>query len=268
MGAAGLSWATQAVVQWGALVLLFGIRPLVALSVLPATADPMLPATVRSQLAMVYAGFVATGAFLGGQQVALSLPGLLLLSLREGLIGLTLGCAGARVMWMAESMGALVDNMAGYNNIQLLNPSRTEQSTPLSDLMLQLVVVLVWSLGGMLVFFSVLNQTFLWWPLLAARPDWPDLSLAQGLDAFTQLMRWITAVSMPVLFLIAAIDIGLGLVSRVAKKVDTSAVGQPLKAAVALLSLSLFASVFAQDVQGYLALGDLTDWMQRWRGAP
>lgn len=259
-----LSKLALTVADWGALVLLYGIRPMVALEVFPATANPMLTGWVRRMLAMLYAAFAATGSYLAGQR-ALQFD--VLLTLREMLIGFTLGFAGGQMFWVAESMGALVDNMAGYNNVQLMNPSRSEQNTPLADLMMQLAVTVFWSLGGMLLLMGLLNSTYAWWPLFSRLPQWPDIALVFSQTWLAQFMQLVAAVSLPVLFLIAVVDIALGLVSRAAKNVDTSAVGQPLKAAAALMAMVLFSSVFVQDLHTYLSLDDLAAWMEHLRSA-
>jgi type III secretion protein T len=251
--------------DWGALVLLYGIRPLVALEVFPATANPMLGSTVRRMLAMVYAAFAATGSYLAGHR---ALQFELLLTLREALIGFTLGFAGGQMFWVAESMGALVDNMAGYNNVQLMNPSRSEQSTPVSDLMMQLAVTLFWGMGGMLLLFGLLNSTHAWWPLFSRLPQWPDIPLVFTQTWLAQFMQLVAAVSLPILFLIAVVDIALALVSRATKNVDTNPLGQPLKAAAAITAMVLFSSVFVQDFQTYLSLEDLSAWMAHLRSTP
>jgi type III secretion protein T len=251
--------------DWGALVLLYGIRPLVAMEIFPATAQPMLPDWVRRMLAMVYAAFAATGSYLAGQR-ALQFD--VLLTLREMLIGFTLGFAGGQIFWVAQSLGALVDNMAGYNNVQLMNPSRSEQNTPLADLLMQLAVTLFWGMGGMLLLFGLLNNTYAWWPLFGRLAQWPQIPLVFSQDWVVQFMQLVAAVSLPILFLIAVVDIALGFISRSAKGVDTSAVGQPLKAAAALLSMVLFSSVFVQDFAGTLSLDELGAWMQRLRAGP
>ena len=251
--------------MWGAMVLLFGIRPAVAFMVLPATSEPAMTATIRHLLCVVFSVHVVAGASPADFMAIATPQGLALVAVREGLIGFTIGFAAGQGFWIAQSVGAYVDNMAGYNNVQLTNPSSSEQNTPVSDIMLQLFVAVFWTSGGMLLLLGVMGETYRWWPVLEATPRWPALPEAFAELQLTHLMRSVVSLSMPILFLLAFLDIGLGLVARAAKNVDTSPLGTPLKSATALLALMLFSSVFLEDIRSYLALAELPAVLAKWR---
>jgi len=250
---------------WGAMVLVFGIRPAVAFLVLPATSEPSMTPTIRHLLCVVFSVHVAAGASPEAFAALATPQGMAVIAAREALIGFTVGFAASQGFWIAQSVGAYIDNMAGYNNVQLINPSSSEQNTPVSDILLQLFVAVFWTSGGMLVLLGVLGQTYRWWPVLDATPSWPVLPEAFADIQLTHLMRSVVSLSMPILFLLAFIDIGLGLVARAAKNVDTSPIGTPLKSATALLAMVLFSSVFLEDIKVYLSLADLPVVLEKWR---
>jgi len=250
---------------WTAMVLLFGIRPAVAFLVLPATTEPAMTPSIRYLVCAVFSLHVAAGASPAAFMALAAPEHLLLVACREALIGFVIGFAASQGFWVAQSIGAVIDNLAGYNNVQLTNPSSSEQNTPVSDLMLQLFVAVFWSSGGMLLLLGVIGQTYLWWPVLQAVPTWPAFPEAFATLQLTHLMRSVVSLSMPILFLLAFIDVGLGLVARAAKNADTSPLGTPLKCATALLALVLFSSVFLEDIRGYLALADLAAVIGKWR---
>lgn len=253
------------VMRWSALVGLFTLRPLIAFIVLPATADPMLTTTTRLLLAVSFAAYAATGVFLAGGRIPVTADALAMTALREAAIGFTLGFAAAQVFWVAQCAGALLDNVSGYNNVQLTNPSNPEQCTPLSDLLLQLAVTLFWGIGGMLMVFGALIETHRWWPVMAKAPEWPAWPAALVEAQVADLMRLVASVAVPMLFLIAMIDIVFGLVSRATKSADTNTIATPLRSAAAVLSLALYCSVFLQDIRGYLSLADLPRLLGMWR---
>ncbi|MCZ2498187.1 EscT/YscT/HrcT family type III secretion system export apparatus protein [Xylophilus sp. Kf1] len=265
MSMAGLFDTAQHLQLWASMLLVFSLRPALVFLVLPATTEPCMTPTIRYLLTMVFAAHVAAGAS-PDAFVALATPqGLVVLLVREAVIGFTIGFAASQVFWVAQSVGAYVDNLAGYNNVQLINPSSSEQNTPVSDLMLNLVVAVFWAGGGMLVLMGLIGQTYRWWPVLDAAPHWPALPLALAELQMTRLMALVVSLAMPMLFILAFVDVGLGLVSRAAKNVDTTPLGTPLKSACALLSMVLFSTVFIEGIRGYLGLSDLAAMLDAWR---
>lgn len=249
---------------WGAMVMLFAIRPAVCFMVLPATDEPAMTATIRHLLGVVFAIHVAAGASPADFMAVATPQGLITMALREALIGFTIGFAAGQGFWIAQSVGALVDNLAGFNNVQLINPSSSEQSTPVSDTLLQMFIAVFWASGGMLVLLGVMGQTYLWWPVLDATPQWPRFPEAFAEIQLSHLARTTVSLAMPILFLLAFVDVGLGMVSRAAKNVDTSPLGTPLKSAIAMLSMVLFSSVFLADIRQYLSLADLPAMVAKW----
>ena len=64
----------------------------------------------------------------------------------------------------------------------------------------------------------------------------------------------------PVLLILVLIDLAVGLITRVADKLEPSSIGQPVKAAVGMVIVALMISVFAAQVRQLLLP---TDLMQR-----
>ncbi|RYX91562.1 MAG: EscT/YscT/HrcT family type III secretion system export apparatus protein [Comamonadaceae bacterium] len=247
----GIAWQ-----EFLTLCALFAIRPLVMVGVLPATDEPILTTTSRFQFSLVLAAFAAAGAPTAAVK-SLDLWTIVTLVMREAFIGMVMGMVAGKVFWVAQSVGALVDNLAGYNNVQLLNPSSPEQSTPLADLMLQLSAAVFFLLGGLMFIAGAVYESWTWWPVLQSTPAWPGWpvrNVGSGMDA---MMSLVASAALPILFLLTIVDLALGLVSRAAKGVDTAPVATPLKAATALLALMLFASVFMKEIMGEFDLGDV-----------
>ncbi|CAN5643003.1 type III secretion system export apparatus subunit SctT [soil metagenome] len=250
----GVGWQ-----QFLAMVALYAVRPMVMLGAFPATDEPILTATSRFQFGLVVAVFTAAGAPAAAIE-AVTAQTMALMVVREAAIGLVLALVAGKVFWVAQSVGALVDNLAGYNNVQLLNPSSPEQSTPLSDILLQLASAVFLVMGGLTFLAAALFESWRWWPVWQPLPEWPGWTRGDGAAAvgagLDSMMRLIASVAMPLLFLLTLIDIAMALVSRAAKGVDTSSIATPVKAATAIFSLILFASLFMDEIKSGLQLGE------------
>jgi type III secretion protein T len=240
----------------GLMVALCSIRIYAALYVLPATGEQFLQGLVRAGLVVMLGGYVAFG--LPIEQVNhLSALQWLGLAAKETMIGLLLGFAGSTVFWTAECVGALIDTQTGYNNVQLSNPLSGAESTPVSGMLLQMVLAVFYVLGGMLLFLDALFASFKAWPLMAALPSLAGVSevfLIQQTDA---MMTGVVKFAAPVLLILLLIDLGFGLVTRAADKLEPSSLAQPVKGAVAMLLLSLLVGIFLEQVRRFLLPSDL-----------
>ena len=235
------------------------IRIYAAMTVLPATSESVLPGMTRGALACVVAGFIAFGQPMA-DVMQLGAGTLLMLALKELMLGVLIGFSAATVFWVAESVGALVDTQTGYNSVQMSNPMSGEQSTPVSALLLQFCVVIFYMLGGMLVFLGALLESFKVWPLMSALPSMANAAEVFVVQQADTLMTVTIKFAAPVLLILLLIDLGVGLVTRVADRLEPATIGQPLKAAVGMLVVALMISVFAAQVQQFLLP---TDVMQR-----
>lgn len=235
------------------------IRIYAAMTVLPATSESVLPGMTRGALACVVAGFIAFGQPMA-DVMQLGAGTLLMLALKELMLGVLIGFSAATVFWVAESVGALVDTQTGYNSVQMSNPMSGEQSTPVSALLLQFCVVIFYMLGGMLVFLGALLESFKVWPLMSALPSMANAAEVFVVQQADTLMAVTIKFAAPVLLILLLIDLGVGLVTRVADRLEPATIGQPLKAAVGMLVVALMISVFAAQVQQFLLP---TDVMQR-----
>ena len=231
-----------------AMIALCTLRFYAAFMVLPATNDQVIQGAVRNGLCLMLGFFVAWGQpahdFAG-----FSPPMLVLLLLKEALLGVVLGFPLSTVLWVAESAGAFIDNSAGFNNVQQTNPLSGQQSTPVSNLMAQLVIASFYMLGGMLVCVSLLFESLSWWPVIALTPP-----LGDGLERFLSSQvhgYYATAVKLaaPVLLVVVLIDLSFGLLGKTADK------------------LTLLVTAFFEQARPAIALHDLKGQLSQWAAA-
>jgi type III secretion protein T len=234
--------------------------------VLPATADSSLQGPVRNGVCLTIGIYIAWGQPL--QQVMdMQATALLMLLAKELLLGLLLGYAAAVVFWVAEGVGVLIDNQAGFNNVQQTNPLSGEQSTPVGNLLSQLAISGFYMLGGMVVLVGLLFQSFAWWPLNSLGPAWPTI-LEDFVRFYTgRYLAQVVQVAAPVLLVLLLVDLGVGLLSKSAEKLEPNALGQPIKGAVALTMLSLLVVVFFDQVRPTLSLQTLAAELAQWAKA-
>lgn len=234
-----------------AAVALYMIRFVVVMLVLPVTAEQIVNNMSRMGIAMILALYVAMGrpwdelSGLSGAEIGF-------IALKEAILGLALGFAMSTVFWVVEYVGALIDTAAGFNNVQLQNPMSGEQSTPVSNLLGKLAGAVFFSIGGALFFAQAMFESYQAWPLADMTPS------AQGMYAvfleqqMGALFSNMIKLAAPVLIVVMLIDVGIGLLSRSAEKLEPASLAQPIKGVVAVLMLLVMVSVVFEPLRQYL----------------
>lgn len=231
--------------------------------ILQATSGQALQGRARSGVVILVAIFIAAGL---PENMFSSFSGISLftLALKEAFLGTILGFMAATVFWVAEGVGAMIDNVAGYNNVQQQNPLSSHQSTPISTLLLQLCITIFYILGGFLLLLGALFETYKWWPIASMVPV-PTAFLEQFTIFQTDtMMTQIVKISAPVLMVMVLIDLSFGLIAKTAGKLEPNSLAQPVKSATALLVVMLSLGVFIQQLTVSLSLSELKLQLQGW----
>ncbi|MGI4983962.1 MAG: type III secretion system export apparatus subunit SctT [Janthinobacterium lividum] len=229
------------------------VRLYVVMTLFPPTADGILQGVVRNGVVLL---FSANIAFAQPASFAASLTGMHLLEvgLREALIGVVFGFSASTVFWIAEGAGTYLDYLSGYNNAQVVNPMRSEQSTPSATLLSQMAIMAFWLLGGMMFLLEALYDSYKWWPIASSAPvstNYLDLFAMRQTDT---LMETIAKIASPMLLVLILVDLGFGIAAKSGEKLELNSLSQPVKGAVTVLLLALFAAVFIHQVRDQLDL--------------
>lgn len=238
------------------------VRLFIIMTLFPPTADGVMKGAIRNGTVLMFCAFIALGQ---PASFAAALHGTYLIEvgLREAMIGLVFGFAASTVFWVAEAAGTYVDYLAGYNNAQITNPLRNEQATPSGTLLSQLAIVSFWTLGGMTFLLGALYDSYRWWPITGeVVPVSRDFLAAFAMRQTDTLMQTVAKLAAPMLFILLLVDVGFGIASKSAQKLELNSLSQPVKGAVTVLLLALLVGVFAGQVRDQLSLRDLAISLQ------
>jgi type III secretion protein T len=177
------------------------------------------------------------------------------LVLKESLIGFTLGFLLAIPFWIFETVGFIIDNQRGASMGATLNPLTGHDSSPLGQLFSLAFIVYFLTAGGATVLLGILYDSYrLWhplqfWPTLS--PEFADLIMAQ----LNRLIGLGLLLAAPVLVAMFLAELGLALVSRFAPQLQVFFLAMPIKSALALLILAIYASTLFDYAAPELRLG-------------
>ncbi len=234
---------------------LCSIRILVVFFIIPVTNDQVLQGIVRNGIVMLLSTFVAYGQPISIEH--LSALTLCLIAGKEALLGTILGFAASTVFWVAEGVGVFIDDLTGFNNIQVSNPMRSDISTPTAALLGQFAVTAFWALGGMMFLLGALYQSFQWWPLMSIEPVPRQILESFVLRQTDTLMQMIAKIATPMVLILVLIDLAFGFLSKGAERLETISLSMPVKGAMTILLLALFIGAFVEQVKQQLSLQEI-----------
>ena len=161
---------------------------------------------------------------------------------KEAFIGFVIGYLAAIPFWIFEAVGFLVDNQRGASIASTLNPLTGNDSSPLGLMFNQAFIVFFLLTGGFSLLLGTLYDSFALWSITdwlpVLQPDSTPVMLAQ-LD---RLVRMAVLLAAPVLVAMFLAEIGLALVSRFAPQLQVFFMAMPIKSALAMLVLMLYAA--------------------------
>jgi type III secretion protein T len=249
---------------WVMLAPMLAAMPRVGAAVLTA---PLFPATLFPALLRGAIG-VAFSLFLYPSMAAHMPPAMdalmwLALIGKEVFIGALIGFAVGTLIWVFESVGAMIDFQVGLSNAQIFDPFGGHDAGPYSGLMLRIAVILFLVGGGLQVFASLLFESFHLWPMAAYFPSINERVADFAGGSLGSIAQLIVQLAAPVILALALIDFGFGLVSRVVPQLNVFYFTMPIKGALAALMIALYLSYLADVVTGQIT--ELGHWLEHLR---
>ncbi len=215
-------------------VALFGILPLFA--------RQLVPQPLRGAVMVCLALFVVPSLLPHVDQARSSVEMLGILA-KEVLIGALLGFVVAIPLWAVETMGDLIDSQRGAAIADTLNPLTGNDSSPLAQLFSQAMQTFFLVAGGFSLLLGVVYDSYRLWPVFGWWPTLASADAALLLGWLDDYMRLAVLLAAPVLFAMLLAEVGLALLSRYVPQLQVFFLAMPIKSALAMLLLALYATI-------------------------
>jgi type III secretion protein T len=181
---------------------------------------------------------------------------------KESLLGALIGFAVGTLIWAFECAGALFDFQVGFANAPFFDPFGGHDSGALSMFMMRLGTVLFVAAGGLQVLTALLFESFHLWPVVSFYPSLTHFGDFAG-GEIRSFMDVVVRLAAPVVLLLALIDLGFGLVSRVVPQLNVFFFTMPIKGALAALMIALYLSYVSDVLAGQMS--GLRNWLEEVR---
>ncbi len=168
---------------------------------------------------------------------------MLLLVLKEMLIGLIMGMLINMPFWAAQVAGIFTDHQRGGASLMIQDPAIQSQSSPLGALYNFTLIYLFWVADGPFIFLQGIFYSYEVIPIdqfMSAAFFAQNSSVWNAiLDLFTKTVVLGVQLASPALLIILMTDVFLGIINRMAPQVMITFLGMPLKSLLALVIVAI-----------------------------
>lgn len=246
-------------------LLLMGIRILPIVSLAPLFGGKLAPGRLR----FGYAILLTLGMLPIAETLVPAAPvspvQLSLLAAKEALLGLIIALIVMMLFEAFTAAGALIDVARGATMANVLDPMSQQQRSAMGVFYQQLGVVLFLTLGGHRLLIEAVASSF---SADVAPPfDVQQVSRLTSsesallvVDLLGDLLTVAFRLAAPVIVLLLALDVALGIINRLAQQIQVYFLGLTLKGSLGVLVLVLAVGVsFEQVFSDFLAV--LRHWL-------
>ena len=224
---------------------------------LPFLTRQQTPAMVRGALCLALSLPAAAQVWPAFSAAPPPPEALLILAIKEGLIGALLGMLAAIPFWAVRGMGTLIDNQRGANAAQQVNPALQADATLLGELSERALVALLVDLGLLQATFTVLAASHAQWPMLDLFPPLDAAHQRGLLQALAGTLTQALLLAAPALLLLLMVELALAIASTAVQGMYVYASAMAVKSVSALFIVVLIAAPLFDQV-----VGDALRWWQ------
>ncbi len=232
--------------------LLVFLRVGFVLAFFPLVGERFVPARVRVLMAMVIALALAPVAPIDPAQFPLSIGGFVMLVLAEALLGFSIGFAGRLMFAIAQFSGQMAGEQMGFGMINAIDPTGSHQISVVAELMYLMAILIFLAADLHHGFLAVAADSFRTLPpgAASAGAGLTELMMGLGSTMFSLSLQ----LAMPVILIVFAINIGLGMIARAVPQINVFLESFPLRIlgglSIMLLSISYLAMLWENILAG------------------
>lgn len=218
-------------------------RMMAAFTLLPVFSRQSLPGMTRNGVLVSFALMALPMVMADAPATLPNWAEGLSIAIKELIIGLLIGFGAAIPFWVIDSTGFFVDNQRGTTMASSIDPMTGSQTSPMGILLTQALVVIFFVGGGLLMFLGALYESYRLWPVFSFFPRLGSDAIPYWLGLLDRVMGLTVLLAAPVIIAMFLTEFAMGLISHSTPQMNVFALAMPIKSAVGVLILVLYAAL-------------------------
>ena len=163
----------------------------------------------------------------------------LILLVKEVFIGGVIGYLMGTLLWAFAAAGEAIDIQIGFELGQMFDPVSDRPKGPIGSFYGQLGALLFISLGGLHVFLALLYESYAIWPPASFFPTLSAELFDISAHASGSVLELEARLFLPLFGVLLLVELGFGMLNRVAQQFELFYFTMPIKAFLAILLIAL-----------------------------
>lgn len=218
----------------------------------------MVPRTIAFGIAAALGLLVLPTLPIKGMALGPELP---LLLVKEALIGAILGLVVALPFWAFEVVGFIIDNQRGASMSATMSPMTGHDTSPLGILTSFTFITFFFVAGGTNIMLGLIYDSYRQWPPLSFWPTWSPEAAELLIKQLNRLLSVGLLLAAPALMAMFLAELGLALVNRFAPQLQVFFLAMPIKSALGIFVLCLYAGILFDNL--IEPLREIGLWVER-----
>jgi len=215
-------------------------RILAVLTVIPILGGQTIPSQVRISIGIALTLVLLPWQPLPASAETLTFVEFAIAILKELIIGTLVGFAASLTFGAVQIVGQVMSFGSGFDSSRVFNPSISDSGSAFSQLFTMIAMMIFIVIDGHHLVILALGKTFEMIPINGMLPTGSFTVLARMTGT---LITTGVQLALPIMVALTLTDVALGLVSRVAPRIQIYFLGLPIKVGISLFALGALLSV-------------------------
>ena len=225
-------------------------RTLVCLAILPGFGTKTVHGMMRNAISFAISLPALVPTFAAVQHTP---PGFLLsgmLAFKEAAIGLLLGVMLSIPIWVAQSIGSILDAQRSPIQVPANNASLDQDASAVGGMLLQAVMVVMMQAGLFSAMVRIIIESYGVWPAVSLLPPFEPGRMELVIQRFGEFFWHIAVYGGPVIIPLLMIDFAFAIIGIFASNLQVSFASSPVKSLAGLFILLVYWPIFSHYVAG------------------
>jgi type III secretion protein T len=228
-------------------------RAIVCLLILPGFGLTVLQGAARYLAAMAIVLPAALPTFLHVQATPPELLIVIMLVIKESMVGLLIGVMLSVPFWVVQSVASILDSQRAAVQVQANNSSVDKDASALGGMLLQATMIVMIQAGLFVALARILIESYGVWPAFQFAPPFEPGHMEVLVKRFGEFFWHVIVYGAPVIIPLLFVEFSFAMISVFASNLQVSSSSAPIKSLVGMFVMLAFWPTLSHYITGDFA---------------